>query len=110
VALAENGTPPRGRRDDDGRLRLLLHQPSLAQLVDHALAQVRTYGSDNPMVVERLLEALVLVVARSDEPSLRRALGKQAARVVEAARRSQGETADLSADERHLETVRRWVG
>jgi len=110
VALAENGTPPRGRRDDDGRLRLLLHQPSLAQLVDRALAQIRTYGSDNPMVVERLLEALVLVAARSDERSLRRALGQQAERVVEAARRSQGESADLSSAERNLETVRRWLG
>jgi uncharacterized membrane protein len=109
VALAENGTPPRGRRDDDERLRLLLHQPSLAQLVDRAVAQIRTYGSDNPMVVERLLEALVLVTARSRNRRLRRSLAQQAERVMEAARRRQGDAADLSAAERHLETVRRWA-
>jgi uncharacterized membrane protein len=86
--LAERGAPSRTFRDDDGEVRVLLQSPTVPQLVERAFQQIRVYGSGDPTVVHRLLEAITLVAARTEDPDFRDALGDQAESVVEAARKA----------------------
>lgn len=85
--LAECGAPSRVYRDDDGEVRVLLHLPTIPELVERAFQQIRVYGAGDPTIVRRLLEAIALVAARTDDPDFRNALGDQAESVVEAARK-----------------------
>jgi len=89
--LAEQGVPPRAYRDDDGEVRVLLHLPTVPELVERALQQIRVYGSGDPTVVRRLLQAIALVAARTDDPDFRNALRDQAESVVDAAKRALGD-------------------
>ncbi|MDQ2755116.1 MAG: DUF2254 domain-containing protein [Actinomycetota bacterium] len=44
--------------DDDGTLRVVLHQESFSRLVDGALTQLRRYGAGDPQVMSRLAQLL----------------------------------------------------
>ena len=45
-------------RDEDGRIRVVLRRPTLADLVDLAVAQPRRYGASDPAVLARLFQLL----------------------------------------------------
>ena len=49
---------PRILRDEDGRIRVVLRRPTLADLVDLAVAQPRRYGASDPAVLARLFQLL----------------------------------------------------
>ena len=49
---------PRVLRDDDGRARVLLDRPTLADLVDMAVAQPRRYGASDPAVLTAIFVLL----------------------------------------------------
>ncbi|MDX1648617.1 MAG: DUF2254 domain-containing protein, partial [Myxococcota bacterium] len=73
--LGERGLPPPWRRDDEGRVRLLLDAPDLAGVVDVALQQIRQAAGDDLAVVLRLLETVARVA-----PHLPRGGGRDALR------------------------------
>lgn len=56
--LAGRDLGPSLLRDDDGRVRVVLRRPDLADLVDVAITQPRRYGSSDPQVMARLFRLL----------------------------------------------------
>jgi uncharacterized membrane protein len=92
-------------RGDDGRVRVVLHRPGFAEIVDAAITQPRRYGSSDPQVMARLyrlleevawhvrdhppvadqLARLRTTVARSDFDDVEVALLERAAKRVERA-------------------------
>jgi uncharacterized membrane protein len=56
--LAGRALGPRVLRDDAGRERVLLHRPTLADLVDVAVAQPRRYGASDPAVLTAIFVLL----------------------------------------------------
>lgn len=56
--LAGRDLNPRVIADDEGRPRVVLHGPDLAQLVDSAISQPRRYGASDPQVITRLFDLL----------------------------------------------------
>ncbi|MGA8209363.1 MAG: DUF2254 domain-containing protein [Nocardioidaceae bacterium] len=52
------------QRDDRGRVRVLVHRPDLAQLMEQSLTQPRRYGAADAMVVNRLFGVLVELSAQ----------------------------------------------
>ena len=52
--LAGRELGPRALHDDDGRARVVLARPTLADLVDLAIAQPRRYGATDPAVLTRI--------------------------------------------------------
>ncbi len=56
--LAGRDLGPSVLRDDDGRVRVVLRRPDLADLVDVAITQPRRYGSSDPQVMARLFRLL----------------------------------------------------
>jgi len=56
--LAGRDLGPSVLRDDDGRVRVVLRRPDLADLVDVAITQPRHYGSSDPQVMARLFRLL----------------------------------------------------
>jgi uncharacterized membrane protein len=44
--------------DDNDRVRVVLHRPSFAEVVDLAITQPRRYGSSDPQVMQRLFRLL----------------------------------------------------
>ena len=45
--------------DDDGRVRVVLHEPDLADYVALGLAQPRTYGAADAQVMRKILQVLL---------------------------------------------------
>lgn len=103
--LAERGVPPRVHRDDGGELRVLLHLPTVPELVARAFQQIRVYGAGDPAIVRRLLEAIALVAGRADDTAFRAALGDQAESVVEAARKKLSDEDEVRQAEALLKRV-----
>jgi len=56
--LAGRELGPRTLRDGDGRTRVVLARPTLADLVDLAIAQPRRYGAADPAVLARIIVLL----------------------------------------------------
>ena len=56
--LAGRDLAPRVLRDEDDRVRVVLHRPTLADLVDLAVAQPRRYGAADASVLTRLFVLL----------------------------------------------------
>ena len=46
-------------RDEEGRVRVVLHRPDLADYVDLGLAQPRRYGAADPQVLEKIGQVLL---------------------------------------------------
>lgn len=56
-------------RDDDDQVRVVLHRPSFAEVVDVAITQPRRYGSSDPQVMKRLFRLLEEVAWHVDDES-----------------------------------------
>jgi uncharacterized membrane protein len=56
--LAGRDLGPVVLRDNDNRVRVVLHRPTLADFVDLAITQPRRYGSSDPHVMRRLFRLL----------------------------------------------------
>lgn len=72
--------------DDDGRVRVVLQRPDIADLLDGALAQPRRYGADAPNVLERLFQELREVAWRAPDDDARAAVREQLARLQQTVR------------------------
>ena len=92
--LAVRDLGPRLLHDDDGTLRVVLHRPSLADLLELAVTQPRRYGAADPVVLGRLA-ALLREVAWSVRPADRPVVAGQLSRL----RRTVGQS-DLDPVER----------
>lgn len=86
---------PRVLRDDDGRIRVVLRRPDLAELLDVALAQARHYGASDPEVLARLFLLVREVAWSTDVPAHQQLLAEQLELLLGAADRE-----NFSADER----------
>lgn len=56
-------------RDDDDRVRVALHRPGFADLLDLAITQPRRYGSADPQVMARLFRLLEELAWHVDDES-----------------------------------------
>ena len=56
--LAGRDLGPVVLRDDESQVRVVLHRPDLARLVDVAITQPRRYGAADPQVMARLFDLL----------------------------------------------------
>lgn len=65
ASLAEAGMPSPERRDELGRLRLLLNALTFEGVADAALKQIRQAGVGHVAVAIRLLDALTAIAARA---------------------------------------------
>ena len=58
VHLSHRGQPPTVRKEDEGEGRLIVREPSFADLLDIAFDQIRHYGAGDPTVMAHLLRTL----------------------------------------------------
>ena len=79
-------------RDDDGRIRVLLHRPDLEAYIDLAFSQPRRYGAADPQVLETIYTAL-LSLSQLARPVHRPALRRQLERLR------------TTADAQHFDTI-----
>lgn len=64
-------------RGDDEEVRVVLHRPSFAEVVDVAITQPRRYGASDPQVMERLFRLLEeLAWHAADESTIRGQLAR----------------------------------
>ncbi len=81
--LAQNGAPPPGRTDEDGRLRLIVARVDVTHLVDAVFDDLRRHGSDELYVVRSALE-LAGRIARVGDDEVADRVRLQARLLVEA--------------------------
>ncbi|GAB2909672.1 DUF2254 domain-containing protein [Rhodococcus aerolatus] len=115
--LADRETGAQLLRDDGvgeqpGRVRVVVHRPELAELVDVAIAQPRRYGASDPQVLDRLFELLGELAwrAHDDQTDIVR---HQLARLRETAEAQDFDTAEramLRASGRRVEEALAHVG
>ncbi len=79
-ALTDRDLSPELLRDDEDRVRVVLHRPELADLVDLGISQPRRYGAADPQVLQTILRVL-LDLARRVAPSEREIVTSQLRRV-----------------------------
>lgn len=84
--LAECKLPSACRRDDTGRLRVLVEPVSFPCVLDAAFNQIRQYGQDSVAVTIRLLEALSSIWSHTRRPDDRQAIIRHANLVAEHAK------------------------
>lgn len=75
---------PKLLRDDQGRIRVVLHRPYLAELLDSGIAQIRHYGRDAPNVLARLFQLLRELGWRVQTEAEQSAIREQLQRLREA--------------------------
>ncbi len=97
------GLPERSpiRRDDDGRVRLLLDPIDFAGVLEAAFNQIRQNAAGQASVSIRLLEALALIAGATREPQRLAAIGRQAEMVYGASAGALAEVDRAALDERH---------
>lgn len=98
--LAEGGAPPRRHLDGEGRVRVVASPPAARDLIDRAFTQIRIYGRGDPVVLQRLLEAMALVASRTDRGELRHPLERHAEMIRREAERSLAEGSERTQVER----------
>ncbi len=79
--LAARDLGPRVLRDADDVVRVVLHRPDLAALLDEAVSQPRRYGADDPAVLARLLALLDELAWQVRSPEQHAAVRDQLARL-----------------------------
>jgi uncharacterized membrane protein len=79
-AAAVNPGPLR-LRDEQGRIRVVVAEPTMADLLDLAVSQPRRYGAGDPAVLNRLFGLLAEVAWSSDLPQHRQAVADQLGRL-----------------------------
>lgn len=67
--------------DEQGRVRVVLERPGLADLLDSGIAQIRRYGKDAPNVLARLAQLLREVAWRANDDQQRQAVRDQLQRL-----------------------------
>ncbi len=67
--LADRDLGPELLRDDDDQVRVVLHRPGFADILDLSIAQPRRYGSSDPQVMTRLFRLLEEVGWHLADPS-----------------------------------------
>ncbi|KZS80547.1 MULTISPECIES: DUF2254 domain-containing protein [Mycobacterium] len=92
--LASRALPHDVRRDGSGELLVWLPYPGFAAYLHVGCAQIRRYGSREPLVLAALLQLLSAVAQNCVDPSRRAAVQTQIALVVRAARRDLAEESD----------------
>lgn len=80
-------------RDDDARLRLVLHRPTFADIVEAAITQPRRYGATDPQVMDRLFRLLEELAWHVDDEAL---VGEQLARLRATVARSDFDHAEIT--------------
>lgn len=109
--LASRALPDDVRRDRAGELLFWLPYPSFATYLHVGCAQIRRYGSREPLVLTALLQLLSAVAQNCVDPSRRVAVQTQIALVVRAAQREFADESDramvLGAAARATEVVER---
>lgn len=103
LARAECGTEL--RRDDAGRVRVVLPAPDFASYLELATGQIARYGAGEPAVMIRLLDMLAELAAVVDE-SNRADLGHTADKIDAFARQATATDADLHVIDEALERTR----
>ncbi|WP_395727336.1 DUF2254 domain-containing protein [Nakamurella sp.] len=78
--LVDRDLGPRILGDDDGPIRVVLHRPGFADLLDLAIAQPRRYGADDPAVLGRLFQLLAEVAWQATDQDQRRSIAEQLGR------------------------------
>ena len=68
-------------RDDDHKIRVILHRPSFADLLDLAIAQPRRYGATDPAVLTRLYWLLREIAWAATLPDQHRIIAGQLSRL-----------------------------
>jgi uncharacterized membrane protein len=79
--MAAHDLGPRILTGPDGDVRVILHRPDLADLLDLAISQPRRYGAADPDVLTRLLHLLRELAWSTHTPGHRRAVADQLARL-----------------------------
>ncbi len=77
--LADHDCGPELVRDEDHRVRVVLHRPDLASYVDLGISQPRRYGAADPQVLERIFQVLLDLshrVAADQRPIVRGQLAR----------------------------------
>ncbi len=69
-------------KDDDDRARVVLRRPDLADLLELALSQPRSYGAADPLVLGRIASLLSEVGWTVTEPHERRVVAEQLTRLM----------------------------
>ncbi len=96
---------PEVLRDDEGRIRVVLHRPDLADLVEVSIAQPRRYGASDPQVMQRLYE-LLAELAWHCRPGQFDIVRRQLERLNATVQDQDFDTVELARFERAAETVR----
>ncbi|MHA7294216.1 DUF2254 domain-containing protein [Arthrobacter sp. HLT1-21] len=82
--LAQRDLGARILRDDDGQVRVILHRPDFAALLNITLDQPVLYGSSDPAVIDRVLSLLQEVAwhaAEEDQAAIREQLHRVTAAI-----------------------------
>lgn len=98
--LADRPTGPYLMRDTDQRARVLVHRPSLEQMLDTAMRQLLRYATSDPRAAERTVKMLLELHWVDGEARLAEALAVQGRRLARALRHSPlsgSETGELLA-------------
>ena len=99
AALGARRHPALRRRSPDGSVHLLVRDTPFERAAGVAFDQIRHFGSSNPAIPKKLLEAIA-DLAGVVTPHARVVLAAQAESVVRAARRAVDDAQDLEAVER----------
>ena len=70
--LARHGTPPLGRTDDDGRVRLVVRRVPVVDLVDGIFDDLRVHGAGEPYVVRSAVKLAGRIASAGDDGLARR--------------------------------------
>jgi uncharacterized membrane protein len=98
VALAKmagRNIPPAHRRDEDGKLRLMLNVVTFKGVVDTAFNQIRQYGRSAVSIVIRLLETLTVIANHTDDARKHEVLKRQGEMIWNSSQEAIHEASDL---------------
>lgn len=105
--LAQREMPPADRRDEQGRLWVVVPSVSFAGVADAAFNQIRQYARGNAAVAIRLLETIAVIAAATRRPDDRAALQRQADMISRGARAGLPEVDDQRAVHQRYEAATR---
>jgi uncharacterized membrane protein len=88
--------PPREFYGENGELRVRMNRPSWDSLVGAAFNQIRQSGSDKPMVMIHLVEAINRLAQHATVPDQVETLTHQLRMIVEDARAANGQRIDIA--------------
>lgn len=100
IPLLRRGPAPAGRVDEDGRLRVVLHEPSTEELLRSVFDSVRQYGLDHPVVVLAALGLADRLAPVASEPGPRTTLLRLVEELLAAYRAHGSDPVDVEAVER----------